>query len=177
MVRAYTEERFPLYAGPGVHDVVASIVRVIDAARDAGIPIAYTGVRIAPDGRDAGIFFRKVPALSVFIGDSEGGRLVPEIEPREDETVILKLQNPSAPAVVGATQTHTFTITDDDLATVAFSLAASATANEAAGNFPVTVKLTTTGASTLAAALTVNVNNTGGTATAGADYTAVAATV
>ena len=70
--------------------MVASIVRVIDAARLARVPIAYTGVRFLSDGRDGGIFFRKVPALSVFVGDTEAGQFVPEIAPRPEETVILK---------------------------------------------------------------------------------------
>ncbi len=93
------------------------------------------------------------------------------------ETVRLQLQNPSAPAVLGAQQLHVATITDDDLATVAFSLATSATANEAAGNFNVAVRLTLPGGP-LASSVTVNVTDAlTGTATSGADYTALAVPV
>lgn len=95
MCRAYAEPQFPLYAGEQVSDVIASIVHLVDGARLAGIPVVYTGVRLLPGGADGGIFFRKVPSLSLFIGDTEAGRLVPELDPRADEVVIMK-QYPSA---------------------------------------------------------------------------------
>ena len=95
MVRAYTEPRFPLYAGDGVHAVVASIARLLGAARTAGIPIAYTGVRYHPGGIDGGVFFRKVPPLELFVGETEAGQIVPEVVPTAGEPVFLK-QYPSA---------------------------------------------------------------------------------
>jgi maleamate amidohydrolase len=95
MVRAYTEPQFPLYAGEGVHDVVASIARLLGAARTAGIPIAYTGVRYNPGGIDGGVFFRKVPPLELFVGETEAGQIVPEVAPIAGEPVFLK-QYPSA---------------------------------------------------------------------------------
>lgn len=58
------------------------------------MPVVYTGVSLAADGSDAGIFYRKVPAIAVF-RDPRFGRLVPELAPREDEPVILN-QYPSA---------------------------------------------------------------------------------
>jgi maleamate amidohydrolase len=95
MVRAYTEPAFPLYAGEQVHEVVAAIVRLVDAARAAGVAVVYTGVRFAPGGADGGVFYRKVPSLELFVGETEAGTLVPELDPRPGELVLMK-QYPSA---------------------------------------------------------------------------------
>ena len=88
MVRAYLEPESPLYAG--VQSTLAPAAAVLAAARAAGIPVVYTQVRYAADGRDGGIFFRKVPALAVFAGDHEWGRIAPEIAPVPGETIVVK---------------------------------------------------------------------------------------
>ncbi len=95
MVRAYTEPRFALYAGAHVDGVVASIVALLDAARTARIPVVFTGVRYEPGGADGGVFFRKVPPLELFVGESEAGELVDALERRPQEPLLLK-QYPSA---------------------------------------------------------------------------------
>ncbi len=94
MVRAYTEPDCDLYLGEHVEQTVASIVRLVDAARGSGVPVVYTGVSVAADGADAGIFYRKVPAIAIFRDPRYGG-LVPELARLDDEPVILK-QYPSA---------------------------------------------------------------------------------
>lgn len=94
MVRAYTEAGSDLYAGPQMPDVVGSICRLIDAARIARVPVVYTGVSIQ-NAAEGGIFLRKVPSLTVFMGDNALAGLVPELSPRADETVLMK-QYPSA---------------------------------------------------------------------------------
>lgn len=88
------------------------------------------------------------------------------------ETIIVTLSNvtSSVGAVLSANTTHTYTITDDD--DVIVSLAASvASAAEPAtnGQFTLTRTGPTTGALTVALTIT-------GTATSGADYTAIPAT-
>jgi nicotinamidase-related amidase len=88
MVRAYLEPESPLYAG--VESTLAPAAAVLAAARNAGIPVVYTQVRYAGDGRDGGIFFRKVPALAVFAGDHEWGEIAPEIAPAPGETIVVK---------------------------------------------------------------------------------------
>ena len=92
-VKAYLEASSPLYAG--VEDVVEPARRVLDAARGAGAPIVFTRVVYAAGGADGGAFFRKVPALEVFVGDAPLGRIVGELAPREGELVLTK-QYPSA---------------------------------------------------------------------------------
>jgi maleamate amidohydrolase len=94
MVRAYTEPQSELYAGAQMPAVVASICRMIAAARSAGIPVVYTGVKFQSPA-EGGIFFRKVPSLTVFMGDNELAEFVPELSPLPGETIIMK-QYPSA---------------------------------------------------------------------------------
>jgi nicotinamidase-related amidase len=90
MVRAYTDPQYPLYIGSHAPDVVAAVVTLVDAARAADIPVVYTGVRYQPGGVDGGVFFRKVPPLELFVGESDAGSLVPELTPLSDEPLILK---------------------------------------------------------------------------------------
>ncbi len=85
---AYLDPASPLYAG--VEDAVASAARVVDAARAAGHPVVHSRVVIAPDGSDAGHFWRKVPSLRVFVAGSPLGEPVPALAPRAGEVVVTK---------------------------------------------------------------------------------------
>lgn len=89
-VRAYLVPGSPLYAG--VDAARESCAKLLNAARTARIPVLHTHVIYQPGGRDGGVFFRKLPALSCF----ERG-LHPELaafaeglEPIDGETVICK---------------------------------------------------------------------------------------
>ncbi|MEO1247008.1 MAG: isochorismatase family protein [Pseudomonadota bacterium] len=92
-VQAYFDRDCPLYAG--VEDALASALRVRDAARQAGIPVFYTNVVYHPGGADGGVFFRKLPALDVFVAGNPLGAWPEGLEPGDDELVISK-QYPSA---------------------------------------------------------------------------------
>ncbi len=89
-VRAYLNPGSPLYAGvDAAHEACR---KLLGAARKAGIPVIHTNVVYQRGGRDGGVFFRKLPALSCF----ERG-LHPELaafgeglEPADGETVISK---------------------------------------------------------------------------------------
>ena len=90
-----------------------------------------------------------------------------------DETVIIRLLNPSA-GIVGAPDTTTLTIADNDApGTFQFS-APTYSVWENAG--PATVRVTRTGTN-LASGITVQFTTANGTATAGGDYTAVSRTL
>jgi nicotinamidase-related amidase len=89
-VKAYTTPGSPLYAAPGVPDAVQASVPLLAAARTRGIPVIYTTVAYARDGRDGGMFVRKVPALLQLTHDSPLTGIVDELAPREDELVIEK---------------------------------------------------------------------------------------
>ncbi len=64
--------------------------KLLDAARDKGLPVVFTTIGFEPSGKDGGLWLQKVPAL----GDLElGGRWVdidPRLDRREDEPVVVK---------------------------------------------------------------------------------------
>jgi maleamate amidohydrolase len=87
-VRAYFDENSPLYAG--VDEALTSGLRILEAARAAGIPVIYTNVVYQKGGADGGIFFRKVPALQSFEAGNPLGEWAEGLEPRDDELVLSK---------------------------------------------------------------------------------------
>ena len=92
-VEAYFDEQSPLYANVG--SALSSALRIREAARAAGIPVFYTNVVYQEGGGDGGVFYRKVPALEVFVAGSPLGKWPQGLEPAEDEIVLSK-QYPSA---------------------------------------------------------------------------------
>lgn len=72
-----------------------SNVRLVEAARAAGVPVVFTNVRYKPDGSDGGVFYRKAPVLEAFVGGSPLGAFPEELTPQEGERVFTK-QYPSA---------------------------------------------------------------------------------
>ena len=74
-------------------DMTAEVVatkRLLDVAREKGLPIVFTTIGFERSGKDGGLWLQKVPAL----GELElGGRWVeidPRLERREDEPVVVK---------------------------------------------------------------------------------------
>ena len=92
-VQAYFDRNSPLYAG--AEGALASALRVRAAARAARVPVFYTNVVYREGGSDGGVFYRKVPALEVFVRGNPLGAWPDGLEPAEDEYVISK-QYPSA---------------------------------------------------------------------------------
>jgi nicotinamidase-related amidase len=89
-VKAYLAPGSPLYAGvDGAH---AAAVRLLQAARTAGIPVVHTNVEYQPGGRNGGVFFRKVPALKSFEAGAhpELAAFAEGLEPLPSETLITK---------------------------------------------------------------------------------------
>ncbi len=87
-VRAYLDRDSPLYAG--VEDALEHCVRLLKAARSAGIPVLHTNVSFTPGGVDGGVFFRKVAALRAFERGSPMGAFAEGLEPLAAEPVITK---------------------------------------------------------------------------------------
>lgn len=89
-VEAYLAKESPLYAG--VELVRDAAVKLLQAARDARLPIVHTYVEYQPGGRDGGVFFRKVPALRCFERGlhPEFAKFARGLEPQAGETVIGK---------------------------------------------------------------------------------------
>jgi maleamate amidohydrolase len=92
-VEAYFDKDSPLYAG--VDDALSSALRIREAGRAAGIPVMYTNVVYQEGGADGGVFYRKVPALEVFVAGNPLGAWPKGLEPAADEFIFTK-QYPSA---------------------------------------------------------------------------------
>ncbi len=63
---------------------------LLDAAREQGLPIVYTTIGFAPHGKDGGLWTEKVPALMDLQVDGKWVDIDPRLEPRDDETIIMK---------------------------------------------------------------------------------------
>lgn len=93
--RAYVDPTCPLYAGVGIDATVETMKSLLSTARSAEIPVVITRVRLRPDGTDAGLFARKVPALRVFAEGSVYGDFIEGLAPTATELTVTK-QYPSA---------------------------------------------------------------------------------
>lgn len=93
-VRAYLEPEFPLYLESG-QEAADRMAELLAEFRARGLPVIWTGVRYEADGSDGGHFFKKVPALEVFVGETEAGSFPESLQPTEGEPVVIK-QFPSA---------------------------------------------------------------------------------
>lgn len=87
-VMAYLDKASPLYAG--AEEALASTERLLAAARNAKVPVIFTNVVYRHGGADGGLFYRKIPALSVFIEGSPLGAFPPSLQPMADEQIISK---------------------------------------------------------------------------------------
>lgn len=88
VVRAYLDPQSPLYAA--AEPALASNVRLVEAARQAGVPVIFTNVEYQAGGLDGGHFFRKVPALKAFLKGSPLGAFPEGLEPLGSELVVTK---------------------------------------------------------------------------------------
>ena len=88
VVMAYLDPDSPLYAG--VEDALASVERLVKAARQAEILVVFTNVIYAKGGADGGLFFRKVPALKSFEAGSPLGAFPPSLQPQDGDLVVTK---------------------------------------------------------------------------------------
>ncbi|MEO8908133.1 MAG: isochorismatase family protein [Microbacteriaceae bacterium] len=102
LMRAYYDPVSPLCL-PSTASLEAA-ARVIAAARDATVPVLHTRTIFGPGGIDGGLFLRKVPALSMLIGDNNMNAIMPQVAPRADELVLVKQY---ASAFFGTTLTST----------------------------------------------------------------------
>ncbi len=85
---AYLDPASPLYAGVGT--ALESNIRLVDAARAAGVPVIFTRVLYTANGADGGLFYRKVPALKAFLAGNTLGDYPAGFGPREGDVVVTK---------------------------------------------------------------------------------------
>lgn len=93
--RAYFEPEAPLYGAEGCANALESAKRLLQVARQQGIPVIFTEVKYRPGGLDGGIFFRKSPPLTCFQADNPLQKLAEGLDVRDGEIMITK-QYPSA---------------------------------------------------------------------------------
>jgi maleamate amidohydrolase len=108
-VKAYLLEDSPLYGGEGVRAALRGAIALLAAARAAAIPIVHTNVAYDKDGRNGGVFFRKLPALRCFAAGTEHPErceFAPGLAPAPGEIVITKQY---ASAFFGTTLASTLT--------------------------------------------------------------------
>jgi nicotinamidase-related amidase len=84
----FTDPECPL--GSDLTPQVESTRRLLDAARDKGLPVVYTTIAFEPSLKDGGLWMQKVPALAVLQIGGHWADIDPRLGPREDETVIMK---------------------------------------------------------------------------------------
>jgi maleamate amidohydrolase len=86
--RGFTDPESTL--GSDLTPQVEATSRLLDVAREKGLPVIFTTIGFEPSLKDGGLWLQKVPSL----GDLQlGGRWVeidPRLSPRPDETVIVK---------------------------------------------------------------------------------------
>lgn len=92
-VQAYFDASCELYAE--VDAALASALRIVDAARAAGITVIYTNVVYHQGGLDGGVFYRKAKPLHNFQQGNPMGKWPHGVSPIEGELVVSK-QYPSA---------------------------------------------------------------------------------
>jgi maleamate amidohydrolase len=84
-----------MFGGGNIAPAIACTRPLLDAARDAGLPVVFTRIVYAEDGSDACAFSMKLPGLAALIERVPASQVVPELQPRDDEHVLRKTQ-PSA---------------------------------------------------------------------------------
>jgi maleamate amidohydrolase len=90
---AYLDPASPLYAR--VEDQLQSNIRLLAAARGAGIPAIFTRVAYSAGGLDGGLFYKKVPALAAYLDGNPLGDFPAGFGPEAGDVVVTK-QYPSA---------------------------------------------------------------------------------
>lgn len=89
-LKAYTIEGAPLYA-PGVVEAVANTPLLIEAAREAGIPVIHTRILyLAEDCADGGMWVKKSPVMKAMVQGNVLAEFCDEVEPAKNELVIVK---------------------------------------------------------------------------------------
>lgn len=89
VVEAYLQPGSPLYA-EGFVRALESNIRLVACARASGIPVIFTNVLYSADGRNGGIFYRKVPALKAYLPGSPLAEFPRQLQPLPGELVFTK---------------------------------------------------------------------------------------
>ena len=84
----FTDPECPL--GSDLSSQVEATRRLLDAAREKGLPVVYTTIAFEQSLKDGGLWMQKVPALGVLQLGGPWAEIDPRLGLREDETVLVK---------------------------------------------------------------------------------------
>ncbi len=84
----FTDPACPLGSDLGAE--VEATRRLLDAARDKGLPVIFTTIGFEPSLKDGGLWLEKVPSLAELQLGSRWVDIDPRLDRRPEETVIVK---------------------------------------------------------------------------------------
>lgn len=84
----FTDPTFP--TGSPIDGAVAASRRLIDAARAAGAPVAYTTIAYEPGEEERIAWLKKAPGLTVLAAGTQWVEIDPRVEPAQGEPVFVK---------------------------------------------------------------------------------------
>ena len=84
----FTDPGCPL--GSDLTPQIEATRRLLDAAREKGVPVVFTTIAFEPSLKDGGLWMQKVPALAVLQLGGAWAAIDPRLDPQDDETVIVK---------------------------------------------------------------------------------------
>jgi len=151
---------------------IALLTRSRSAVLGASVDYARTGGTATP-----GVDFTLSNGTRTWLAGSSSPKAIsfdvlPDTRAEPDETIVLKLSNPSAGTAIGANDTLTITIVDDDVAGSLKFHQAAYTVSEGAGSASIQVDRVGGDASNVS----VHFATSNGTAAAGSDYASTATT-
>jgi maleamate amidohydrolase len=76
--------------GADMTDEVEATKRILDLARARGLAVIFTSIGFEASLKDGGLWLQKAPALADLQLGGHWVAIDPRLEPREDETVVLK---------------------------------------------------------------------------------------
>jgi maleamate amidohydrolase len=76
--------------GSDLTSPVEATKRLLDAARSKGLPVIFTTIGYEPGLKDGGLWLQKVPSLGDLQVGGKWVKIDPRLEPREEETIVLK---------------------------------------------------------------------------------------
>lgn len=88
LMRAYFDDASPLCLPS--KECLSIAANVIEAARLNACPVIHARVQYGPEGKDGGLFVKKVPALKMLIGETTMSEIMPDVKPSPDEVTIVK---------------------------------------------------------------------------------------
>jgi maleamate amidohydrolase len=84
----FTDPECPV--GSDLTEEIEATQRLLDAAREKGLPIIFTTIGFEASGKDGGLWLQKVPTLAELQLGSRWIDIDPRLGRRDDETIVLK---------------------------------------------------------------------------------------